>query len=102
MKKQISETKNTKREMGDKVLNVNGTTIQYGFYVRPNSFKTTMNVSFIVAEDWQELKNAICDHFDLIDGDLPEETARKVFERVAVFAESETFKGNGKEYIVTR
>ena len=97
-----SDTKNDKRQIGDTVINVKGIPIRYGFYVRPNSFATTMNVSFIVAEDWRELQSAVISHFDFIEDDFPEETARKVFERIAVFGESEVFKANGKEYLVKR
>nr|DAF31968.1 MAG TPA: hypothetical protein [Caudoviricetes sp.] len=97
-----SETKNKKRKSGDAVISVAGNVISYGFYVRLNAEKTQINVSYIIAEDWEELKNVICDHFDLIDEDLPEATMRKIFERVAVFAESETFKATGKEYFIKR
>lgn len=97
-----SDTKNGKRQIGEKILNVKGETIQYGFYVRPNSFATTMNVSFIVAKNWQELRGAVIAHFDLIEDDLPEKNARNIFERVAVFGDSETFNANGKEYLVKR
>lgn len=97
-----SDTKNGKREIGDSAINVKGIPIRYGFYVRPNSFATTMNVSFVVAENWRELQSAVISHFDFIEDDFLEETARKVFERVAVFGESEVFKANGKEYLVKR
>lgn len=46
-----SDTKNDKRQIGDRVINVKGIPIRYGFYVHPNSFATTMNVSFVVAEN---------------------------------------------------
>lgn len=97
-----SDTKNGKREIGDSAINVKGIPIRYGFYVRPNSFATTMNVSFIVAEDWRELQSAVISHFDFIEDDFLEEIARKVFERVAVFGDSEVFKANGREYLVKR
>ena len=97
-----SDTKNDRRQIGDRVINVKGIPIRYGFYVRPNSFATTMNVSFVVAEDWRELQSAVISHFDLIEEDFSEETARNVFERVAVFGESKVFKANGKEYLVKR
>lgn len=97
-----SDTKNDRRQIGDRVINVKGIPIRYGFYVRPNFFATTMNVSFVVAENWRELQSAVISHFDFIEEDFSEETARKVFERVAVFGDSETFNANGKEYLVKR
>ena len=100
--KVLSDTKNGKRQIGDRVINVKGEAIQYGFYVRLDSFATTMNVSFIVAKNWRELQGTIISHFDFIEEDFSEETARKVFERVAVFADIATFKANGKEYFVKR
>lgn len=50
-----------------------------------------MNVSFIVAENWRELQSTVISHFDFIEDDFLEETARKVFKRVAVFGYSEVF-----------
>ena len=96
------DTKKKKRTPGDKVVDALGLVIRYGFYVRLDVQKSQRNVSYIVAEDWEELRGTIIDHFDLIVEDLPEETMRKLFEKVAVFADSETFTANGRKYLIER
>lgn len=96
------DRRNKKRVSGDKVVNALGLVIRYGFYVRLDTQKSQRNVSYIIAEDWEELRGTIIDHFDLIVEDLPEETMRRVFEKAAVFANSDTFVANGREYLIER